>query len=192
MPFRFNVRRSLGVGLIGGGGGAGSAWDPAAKASTISLSNANNTAARSGAAAYKSVKGSLSRNAGSFGFEIKVDTAPNGNNYVGIASTLDSPEASSGGDGQNTAYYPGGFYSGPSGQEDTGFTYGTGDVVGVFLNKTDNTVSYYVNGALRFTRSISGATGPFFPTACLYASGSTVTLNTGPLVYPVSGFVAWG
>ena len=164
-------------------------WNPSDKASGVTLSNGNLTAAtpNAGGSAVRTVVSAASHK---HYFEITVDAVTAaGVALVGVATSglnisTDAPGYEANGysyrangakinNSVNTAGY--------------GATYGAGDVISVLLDQVNNTIEFWKNGASQGIAYSSIAAGPFFAAIGDNSSGAncTFTANFGqsPFVY---------
>ncbi|WP_373874060.1 SPRY domain-containing protein [Pseudomonas tohonis] len=182
----------------GGGGVVYSTWSPTDRGSSTSLSNGNLTAE---CWSLNSIRGSAGRSSGKLQFEVTItnpagmSAAPLTGVATSAASVTNYPGSGTGG----WAYYgyDGNFYNQGS-DSSYGSGYATGDVIGVVVDFSAGTLTFYKNGVSQGVASSSMGGLTLFP---IYGSGSssaswhfTGTINVGAttFAYPVSGATAWG
>lgn len=163
-------------------------WNPSDKAAAVTLSGGDLTATSDPSAPnYAGVRGTVSKSAGQWAFEVTLGTI-GGNNadYVGIATSSQSLTAFPDLSANAWVYRRDGFiFSAAGGVAVASAT--SGDVIGVFFDGDANTVAFFKNGVLLggFS-SITGTVYPFYSGWDLFGGtpGSQVTANfAGPFTY---------
>lgn len=148
-------------------------WNPLDKGAAVTLSNGNLTvtSAPSGTGIGAAVRANTGKSSGKWYWEVTLTDSVNAS--VGVANlsaTLDSLENNSGNSwawgSAGTAKYPGG------GAYGSGFT--IGDVIGVALDMTAGTLTFYQNGVSKGTAA-TGLSGTLYP---IVASRAGFTTNT--------------
>lgn len=171
-------------------------WNPADKASSITLSNDNRTATGSVSSAFRSVRSTASASTGKWFFEILVTFTSNA--YVGMASSallLDSQfigqATDSAGFGSNGAWWQNG--SSTSGNP----MYASGDVIGVAIDFSAGKIWFGKNGTwtgdpATNTGGVSYSPGATqFPGYSTYTFGDSGTLRVPTTFALPSGFTAF-
>ncbi|WP_424963898.1 SPRY domain-containing protein [Metapseudomonas otitidis] len=181
-----------------GSGVVYSTWSPTDRGSSTALSNGNLTVQ---CWSLNSIRGSAGRSSGKLQFEITV-TVPAGATAAQLSGVATSAANLNNFPGSGTgswAYYgsDGHFYS-EGADSAYGSSYGTSDVIGIVVDFTTGTLTFYKNGVSQGVASSAMAGKTLFP---IYGSGSTSsswlftgTINVGasPFAYPVSGASPWG
>lgn len=173
---------------------AGSAvsWNPLDKSAGITLSNGNQTATGNASAA---IRATGSKAEGKYQFEVTTSATNSGSYYIGVGR-IDASLSS--GPGTSTDAKSWGLrWEGPKwfNSFDTPYTspFSVGDVIGVVVDFTAQTISFYRNG-VSLGIAFSGVTGALYPMVGGGGSGSgwVANLNTGARTYPVNGASPWG
>lgn len=181
---------------------AGSTWDPAAKGAAIALSNGNLTAAGSSSGVFNTVYGTLGKSSGKWQYEIVIDGGTAAErplasmaDKTNVANLLGTYTGNSGATvKESLGYWGNGFFyrnltAGASNNAVTATA--INDVVTIALDVAANAAYWYLNGVLKRTETLpAGKT--WYPAASCNGGASKVTLRTGSLTYPVSGFTDWG
>lgn len=173
-----------------------STLDPQNKGANITLSNGNLTAA-GGAGAVTCVKGTASRGAGKYHFEVRIDTRAGINSpTVGIANaaaSLSADPAQSGG----IVYQSDGhvWCNNVDLAALTGLT--TGDTVAIEIDMDTRNAFFRLNaGTRQGPYSFAGVTGAMFPVLVFNTATAQATANlsgsTTFTVTPTAGYAPWG
>lgn len=135
-------------------------WNPADKAAVVTLSGSNLIASCSPAFDnYGLVRGTVSKAAGVWAFEITVGTITQGS-YIGIATSGQSLTVSPGSTSTAWVYRHDGYLFFNSTYIQCA-SYAGGSKIGVVFDGDANTISFYKNGV--FQGSFSGVTGTVYP-----------------------------
>lgn len=191
-------------------------WNAADKASKVTLSGGNLTAARTDLTGdtYASVRATTSRAAGKWYFEITINLAAAGNNAMALGVANGSAalneilgfNANSIGALNAALVTQSGIYF-SSALVFNGSNYATGNVVCIAVDLNAERMWYRVDGGTWYGSAagdpatgsngadFSSLTGPYFPAATLRNATSTqITANFGASAFaqtPPSGFTAW-
>lgn len=173
-----------------------STLDPSNKGANITLSNGNLTAA-GGAGSFTCVKGSASRGAGKYHFEVHIDTKAGVNSpSVGVANAAASLSA----DAAKTTgivYQPDGHVWCNNVDLAALSGYNTGDTISVEIDMDASNAYFRLNaGTRQGPYSFSGVAGAMFPVLVFNTATAQATVNlsgsTAFTVAPTAGFSAWG
>jgi hypothetical protein len=110
---------------------------------------------------------------------------------VGIALAGASLTSYVGSDASGWGYFENGNKANNGSAVAYGATYTTGDVIGVALNLTDGTLTFYKNNATQGVAYSTGITGAMFPAASLYTANGVATFRFSAatcLYAPPAGF----
>lgn len=188
---------------VAGGGGGAVTWDPANKGPDVVLSNGNADAQWSGGG-WQSVRGTAGHNAGLRQFEILAilvsDLVLAGACNSDFASYTDFVGNSTNTSGcgalgyhcQSSANWYEHLESNASTSGAHGNAITSGDVLGVAIDFTGDTIKFYKNGSLVVTRSGFTSLGSklWYPAASVQSSGQVRLRGTG-LAFPIAGYTAW-
>lgn len=161
---------------------------PVDKAPTITVSNGNLTASYTGATDTHKYRGTIECPVGSWYWEVAVTTDNRGGIGVGSAA---SP-LTAGGAQTYTYHETGKFYINSVDQGVLFSAYAVGDVIGVAMDTTANTVRWYKNGVAQGSVATSlSSSFTYFPTGSLYAAIHNYNFGQRPFAYtPPTGFRA--
>lgn len=157
-------------------------FNPSAKTSVVVLSNGNLTAASDTTSQWESVQATTFKSSGKWYCEFTVNQAVF-DIALGIETSTDSTAAGQfpGGAADSWAYWSNGSWYNNGASTGGWATYTTGDVIGMALDATGGTLSFYKNGVLQGT--ISGVSAGSYTPAVgfFYSAGSAgqVTANFG-------------
>jgi len=166
-------------------------WSTTDKGAGVSLTNGDMTAT---ATLADSVRATEGKSFGVWQFEVTIGTGtPQW--MVGIGTASASLDKYPGFDQSGQGYW---FADGKQYNNGVATTYGasytTGDVIGVVVNFTANTLTFYKNGvsqgAIAIVTGSGGARFPMFGSGSDSANACAVTLHD-TLVYPVAGASPW-
>jgi hypothetical protein len=181
-----------------------STWNPSDKGANVVLSNGDLSATYSGSGNYQSVRGTRGNTAGKRYFEYTA-TFVNGASARMMGGVADSGLVLANihlGQNSVSAKKSAGYYS-PNGRfyrnltnaatDAAGTSYITGDVIGVEVDFSTFTLSFYASatGTLRHSYTDATPWGTLYPAVCLISSAICTLNATGPFVYTPSGVVAW-
>lgn len=175
-------------------GGPEATWNPLDKASGVTLSNNNLTAAGSGVGAERGVRATLGRSTGKWHFEVVVDALSGARPLVGFANasaSLTSPfglDASSvQWESDDKLYFNNVVLATPG-------TFTTGDVL-VFEPDLDAQTVYIQknSGSRQGPYSFAGLSGAVYPAVMFQGGQATLRTSVNQFtVAPTSGYSAWG
>jgi len=165
-------------------------WNPLGAGTNIVVSNGN-LDATSNTNAWRQIKGTIGVTSGKWYWEC-TDTGTNSstdNQYHGISNDLETPATNLGTVsgycyGDNGDKYAAGTNTGGAGA-----TYTNGDVIGMALDLDSGTktITFYKNGILQFTQTITGSS-PWHPASNCYYSQTgpifTTTFGQKPFKFP--------
>ena len=160
---------------------------------TSALANGNLNFSSSSSANYSICRGTFGVSTGKWYWENTINSTSSGNG-VGIATSQASLNNYLGADAYGYCYYQGASkYNNGSGSA-YGASYTTGDVIGIALDLTAGTLTFYKNNTSQGT-AFTSLSGTFFPSVTDGSSGavSDITANFGqqPFAYtPPTGYVA--
>lgn len=154
-------------------------WDPADKGSNVTLSNGNLTAAIANGSTQASTKATIGKSSGKWYWELKFDSTTSGSHVtVGIASSAIAVNGYIGLNATNYSYFSGnGQKYNNAGGAAYGATWTTGDVIGIALDMTGGTLTFYKNNVSQGT-AYTGLSGTFYPAVGGDASGAGTTCTT--------------
>ena len=165
-------------------------WDPTHTGSNLVLSNANLTVTAPSGINAQFARATLSIAADLLQWEITINAiGGSGLAFVGIALAGSNYNTAKVGDDASSWSYEADNGDKRTNATDSayGSTYGTGAVVGVYLDAINGNLGFLLNGVDQGL-AFSGLTGPFYPAFTPYNSGQG-TANFGPtLQYPKSGY----
>ncbi len=192
---RFNLRPRLNAfaAIAGAALPTYSAWNPADKAGTITLSGSDRIATNSGA--LGNARSLTSRSTGRWQFEVTIVTASGSYPAFGVGNASESLTNYVGGSAGSIGYFPvpgvGDIYQNTSVVASIGqYTTGT---FGVFVNATTRQIFFrHTSGILEGPYSIT-ATGALFAMASLSGTAS-LSINTGQEAFQTSylDYAPWG
>lgn len=190
--FTGNAQKLIVNGWKHAGAGASYATlNPADKASGITLSSGNLVMAGCGCAGGEMVRGTSSKSAGKWYFEVTITSL--GSAQIGIATAGESVNAPVGFGTGGYAYLEGG----DKYNNNTTAFYGTGyantNVISVVLDLDAGTLVYWKNGVSEGT-AYTGISGTFFPALGSNWNASTLTVNFGNSAFaytPPAGHTGW-
>lgn len=195
MPFRFNVRRSLGAGPIPGGGAALPVFDPAQKAPQVVI-NADGSATRSGSG-NAGVRALPGKSSGKWYFEMLcVNRGSGGGFAVGVTNANYNVSSDGGPPGRNGATGISLCFTAieyPTGNSKSATAANPGDTVGLTVDLTNPNLlrfQFYLNGAVNASETlIDTPLGTVFPT---FTGFDAVDQAKFTAKYPPpTGFTAW-
>ena len=164
-------------------------WNPLDKDSSITASDGNLSASFLGSTEQHRIRGNISFPLSSKTyFEITVGSSVQG--WVGIGNDtmpLNNTGATSYGINETGRYYVNGTFST---SPFSGFT--TGNVIGIAVDTTANTITFYKNGVAETPGAQSITSGlTYFPVAAIYNAIFVINFGQRPFTYtPPTGFVA--
>lgn len=194
MPFRFGTRRSLGLGAAGGAARTVTTWNPADKSPNIILSGGNLSASNN-TGTERTVRATQTQRPGAKGmYEAQVgnrasiirigfsDLGPALSTYVGAGVWSISY-------GSNGQILRDGITQG------TVAAYGGGSNIQCVFDDAASTVSFYNNGNLQGTYTVTSGVG-YYPACSLAGDGSSPDVvvgrfNTASIATPIAGTVPW-
>ena len=169
-------------------------WNPAAKASFITLSGGDLTASVSSSGVFGQVRATNGRSSGHHYFEVTIGTLSGSSQRVGLSKTSESVNDDLASSADGWCYQSSIGYKGNSGSIVAyGASWAAGDVIGVEYDNGD--LIFYKNGASQGT-AFSGISGTVYPAWAAGPSAShAATLNVGATAFAYSlpsGASAWG
>ena len=163
-------------------------WDPANKSANVTLTGSNLVATTT---ARGSVKATLGKSSGKWYWEFVCSGASFGNALPGVANASELVSDYPGFSSNSVAYFNDGRKFTNSVLGTYGDSYLAGDNIGVALDATAGTVTFYKNGVSQ--GAISGLTGTIYPMAGGASSAIIVTANFGATAFaytPPAGYNA--
>lgn len=195
------------TGNTSGGGSSTTTFDPANKASSITLSNGNLTAQNTGLLGNNLVRSIASHTTGKFYCEATVGGVLNGaNSAVGFCDSTESMTTQLGSDIDGVGYQKGGVVLFNNATASTIQTYTTTNIIGMAIDIGGSLVWFQVNGGNWNNNasnnpatgvggiSISGIGGTLFVCVECHASSDSFTMNFGASAYSNAappGFSNW-
>lgn len=160
--------------------GAGTTWNPSDKSENITLSGGNLIATAPSVAG--SVRSTTSKSSGKSAFEV-VMTSLTGACSFGVATSLSSLSKAIGFTAESIGWYSAtGDIRFNSSVLASASAIAQGNVIGIVLDRSNNTLAFYKGGVLVVSVSCSSPSGGLF--AAVYASaGSSVTAKFSGLTY---------
>jgi hypothetical protein len=197
VPTAFGVMAAASAG----GGGAVTTWNPADRATGITLSGGNLIATVTGAGiSDRLVRSTTSKTAGKWHFEITVNAnGLPGRPDIGIANAAESLAAGALGDSADSIGYYGvanGSVIYNSVSVGSLPTFGPGDTVAIELDADGDLVYFQKLGQARSAGfSVAGISGAYFAALGLFQTGDECSVNFGQTAFLVAvtgGYSAWG
>lgn len=183
-----------------------STWDPAKKASTITLANDNYDATNPSGTNNQSVLGTTSKSTGKFYFEVLITGSNAASGAVGVGNASANTNSWTGSDGNSVGVDLGVrnvFMNGGS-QGASGISSAilSGDVIGACVDRTGGKIYFSRNGTfgtgidpVAGTGGYNIPAGAVFPMEGVYQTNQNAHIRTALfdfLTPPPSGFAAWG
>ena len=150
--------------------------NPSDKASNVTLSNGNLTAATS-SSAWGVARSTIGKSSGKWYWEYTF-TSGAASFLVGVANSSASLTTYVGGDANGWGYYKGGNKYNNNTNSAYGATYAQGDVIGVALDMDGGTITMYKNNVSQGTM-YTGLTGTLYAAVSQDLTGQTITCNFG-------------
>jgi hypothetical protein len=168
-------------------------WNPSDKAASITLSGGNLVASQTSTGGMVRADTASLSSSNNWYFEVTINNAIVGSAGSNVAVGLSNPSQSlaTDFDGVNgIGYYANGMLIGPGISSNIGWSYTTGDIIGV--HKTSAGVDFSQNGTIRATWPTLPS-GNLFPSSIVFFSGDQVTANFGATTFAnlPSGAGAW-
>lgn len=173
------------------------AFDPAAKDASITLSGSNLIATSANTTTNKSVKGDQYKSGGKWYVEIIYNKSQGTGGAIGIAKVAASTATYIGNDTNGYAYLPGtGNKLTNNGSSGYGAAAVNGDVISMLFDATAGTLIFWKNGTTLGT-AFTGITGSWALATTLSDSvgSANATLNSGASAFtytPPAGYTGWG
>lgn len=187
MPVRTAV---AGILAVTGGAPAPSPlrWNPADKATTVTLSNSDATATVA-PAGTTSVRGTGGKATGKWFYEVLVGGGEY--NAIGLGKNTSDINSYPGSDATSASYYSLGLKFGGTSAGSNGASYGSGASIGVAFDGDAQTVTFFKNGVQQGSPT-SLQSGTYYPMVGNGGGGSptVVTLQDTP-AYPIGGYQQW-
>ncbi len=167
-------------------------WNPADKNASMTLSGSNLVATTTASSTWVGVRGLFGMSSGKWYWENKI-TAGGSDGGIGVGTTAASLGNIVGGDAYGWGYSAGSGFAGNNGAFVAyGATWGVGDVIGVALDMTDGTLTFYKNGVSQGV-AFTGLTGTLYPMLSLFDASGSATANFGATAFaytPPTGYSA--
>lgn len=182
--------------------GSVTTFNPADKASILTLSNGDLTVEHAPGGSFGAVRSTTSKTTGKWHFEVTADLVPGSSgsyDYIGVCnSTFNLSANPAFGDGvNNISYRTGGIVwaNGADVFNDSSVAFTTGETMAVEVDVDAKQFSVYVDGTWRGPYSFSYMSGAVFAFVTLLPFADRMTVNFGAVsfvVSPQSGYSAWG